>query len=378
MNESDKTISSAESVSGSNSVFGRYGIGINGIKLVIVLVLLAITGAVSFVAFGHCCYHLWSNDKLELGPGLGRQLRYYARDHEGRFPDSQNWCDILESEGYSNFGGRAGKEKACYYAINPTAARLGKKAPANMVLLFPAKRSWNLAGGAELVREDILLGRVPVLFADFRIRCYRGWEIPWLRWEPGDNGKIPQSGKKFSAWIAGIFLLSWLLFILIRYRRFIFNYRYGFVMMIIVAGVSGALLGLIIEKMFYCYHLSQPHSLGWLYGMNIGMLTELYFCGLFSSYHYKDQARQLPGRLRKASDRWLMISQCAILGLICGGLGSIVFNVLLMIAYGEQSFWPFFASLAFGCWAGVIMGITNGIIVGPAPGCKLPESVRFF
>jgi hypothetical protein len=83
---------------------------------------------------------------------LGKAMRLYANEHEERYPEPNQWCDLLIEGGYVEKrdltcnGDRVGP---CSYAMNPNC-----RSPAdepNMVLIFESEPGWNQSGGPELI-----------------------------------------------------------------------------------------------------------------------------------------------------------------------------------------------------------------------------------
>ncbi len=350
-------------ISNDSSAKRRYGFDASGKKLVVVLVVLAFSGILSFISLGVCMCHIWSGESQELTSGLGRQMRYYARDNMGAFPAHDSWCKILESEGYYDFSKKREHKDGCGYAVNPEAIRLGHRVPDDMVLMFPAEKGWNLSGDYQLVRKDLPLGRIPVLLADYSVKFYREHELAGLRWKALNNPEVVSRGKSISGILCGLISFCMLGYILFKYYRYIKNHQIWFVLVALVSGMAGSLLGFIFDEMLYCYHLSEPLSLGWLYGLVIALLCELYFCGALTEYYNK---LQINYRLKDVhrSYKWQIMSHSAFLGLFVGIGFNVLVHVLLMVGYGEVSLWPFSAGLAFGSWAGVMLGITNAVFVG--------------
>lgn len=80
---------------------------------------------------------------------VGKDLHNYASTHEGRFPPADSWCDTLYQENPNSV-----LLKYREFVLNDQAAPLGSDTPADMVLLFKSKNSWNLCGGPELIDVD--------------------------------------------------------------------------------------------------------------------------------------------------------------------------------------------------------------------------------
>lgn len=113
---------------------------------------------------------------------LGTALHSYSNDFNGRYPDSNRWCDLLvryTDVNEQSFGKFAADGRSSY-AINPDAE---PNSPPDTVLLFEADGLWNQSGGAErLTFEKGLSGRM-VLFNDGQVRLIRQEDVNGLKWD---------------------------------------------------------------------------------------------------------------------------------------------------------------------------------------------------
>lgn len=118
--------------------------------------------------------------------GLGQAMLTYANDHEGKFPTSAQWCDLLiENTGVAreSFRCRGAPEGPCNYAMNRYTEELGIDAPPDMVLLFETQPGWNQVGGASiLTTENHANDGCNVLFVDGHVEFVRAADVDRLRW----------------------------------------------------------------------------------------------------------------------------------------------------------------------------------------------------
>ena len=121
--------------------------------------------------------------------GIGKAMVLYADNNNGKFPNSEQWCDLLiKNEGVdpNQFRCKGDTQGPCSYAMNKNVENLGAKAPADMVLLFESKSGWNQSGGPELLtignhQEEGL----NVLFCDGHVEFIKTKDIDTLKWTPG-------------------------------------------------------------------------------------------------------------------------------------------------------------------------------------------------
>ena len=95
-------------------------------------------------------------------------MKAYAGENEGRYPDPNQWCDLLLQRtdiDADRFLCRAikwrwrrqvlpwpiPKNEGCYYAMNPNCE---PNSPDDTVLLFEIAGGWNISGGAELMAVE--------------------------------------------------------------------------------------------------------------------------------------------------------------------------------------------------------------------------------
>lgn len=118
---------------------------------------------------------------------LGMAMILYTDKFDGRYPVSDKWCDLLIEQRDVNepaFHCPAACEGRCNYAMNSFVERLGRDAPADMVLLFESAPGWNQAGGAELLCLDNHNGEgCNVVFCDGHVRFVVAQDVNELRWD---------------------------------------------------------------------------------------------------------------------------------------------------------------------------------------------------
>ncbi len=138
---------------GNNLVTGRYGTFFSSERLLDkIFRILPQTRPITMRAF--CASNLYQ---------LGRSLQFYDDSHNRKYPDPNNWCDILLAESVKYFydGAAAISVKdfvcqaagpgKCHYAINPYCT---PQSPNDVVLLFETHAGWNQHGGPELMAFD--------------------------------------------------------------------------------------------------------------------------------------------------------------------------------------------------------------------------------
>jgi prepilin-type processing-associated H-X9-DG protein len=129
---------------------------------------------------------------------LGNVMLLYANDHNGKFPTSSKWCDLLME--YTNVkdstfrcpGALSRWDKLKYkftsdklsnYAMNKNIEKLGTKSPPDMVLLFDSKPGWNQSGGPEIASSENHQGDgCNILFSDSHVRFIRAEDVNKLQW----------------------------------------------------------------------------------------------------------------------------------------------------------------------------------------------------
>jgi hypothetical protein len=147
----------------------------------------------------------WDNLRV-----MGRSIRTYCEKHDGKFPDTSRWCDLLLSEPKVEYDSEfeqglwelsEGKFKCptvaegrSGYAFNKNLAgkRISEVDPNTVVLFETTTGGWNLSGGPELMhvsRHEAIIGKsgsyVLYLGKDKPVVefVYRS-QINKLRWDP--------------------------------------------------------------------------------------------------------------------------------------------------------------------------------------------------
>ena len=84
---------------------------------------------------------------------IGRAMLIYAQDHNGRYPEPSQWCDLLLKSGeitekQLKCSANKNKNVRCTYAMNPNCEF---NSPPDTVLVFETEGGWNQFGGFELL-----------------------------------------------------------------------------------------------------------------------------------------------------------------------------------------------------------------------------------
>jgi len=282
---------------------------------------------------------------------LGETLTDYAKKHDGQFPESDKWCDVLRDSNEIDewvFGYRGDKEKTCDYAFNKDAVKLGMDAPNNMVLLFDSEPGWNQVGGIELLRKDGR-GRINILFADNHKEIFRAKNVPYLRWKLEDSGNIPKADIAKPFTIAGVIVAIVFVWIFAHFRNYIKKYWiFALVLGIVSTGV-GMLLGAMAEGALYA--IGDDKGVGWIIGGITGFLVGICYVVILGQF-FDNKKPEVSS-----------VGYGTLSGIIAGAVCSTIVHSFLMICYEESSFANMLAGLGFGVVAGTILGwISSGII----------------
>jgi uncharacterized protein DUF4190/uncharacterized protein DUF4339 len=115
----------------------------------------------------------------------------YATDNKDRFPQAENWCDVL--------GKYLGSPKVylcpagdpmrrCHYAFNASLSGVETKnlsSPGETVLFFETEGGWNQSGGRDLILSRPRHGAtIGLVFADGHSEMVRENRLSRLKWEP--------------------------------------------------------------------------------------------------------------------------------------------------------------------------------------------------
>jgi competence protein ComGC len=83
---------------------------------------------------------------------LGKALRYYSEQFEGKYPPAEKWCDLLKKYcdvSPDKFKCPQDKKSNCSFTFNPFCE---PSSPPDMVLLFESIGGWNSSGGQQLIK----------------------------------------------------------------------------------------------------------------------------------------------------------------------------------------------------------------------------------
>jgi competence protein ComGC len=123
--------------------------------------------------------------------GLGKAIVVYTNDHNGAYPPTDKWCDVLVKDcdvTWEQLRCPADnkKENKSSYAFNINlAGRRDSEVPPDTVLLFETTPAANPAGGAELLSTEKHQGDgCNILFADYHTKFVKTSDISKLRWKP--------------------------------------------------------------------------------------------------------------------------------------------------------------------------------------------------
>ncbi len=127
---------------------------------------------------------------------LSKAMLLYSNDNQGRYPESDQWCDLLlEYEQIELkhflcpgvtfqwrrqvFPWPVPKNEKCYYAMNPNCE---PNSPTDTVLLFETKGGWNKISGPELLTNENHFGSCNILFNDGHVERVGQKHINDLNW----------------------------------------------------------------------------------------------------------------------------------------------------------------------------------------------------
>ncbi|HZR18710.1 MAG TPA: DUF4190 domain-containing protein [Verrucomicrobiae bacterium] len=115
----------------------------------------------------------------------------YATDNKDRFPQAENWCDVLGKYLGSPqvcvcpVGDPA---RRCHYGFNASLSGIETKnvtSPAETVLFFEIEGGWNQSGGRDLILARPRHGStVGVAFADGHVEMVAVKRLTKVKWEP--------------------------------------------------------------------------------------------------------------------------------------------------------------------------------------------------
>jgi len=123
--------------------------------------------------------------------GLGKAMLIYASDHDEKYPDTSQWCDLLIEHVDAPkkiFRCKGAPEGPCNYAMNKNIEELGANAPPDMVLLFETSPGWNQAGGPEILTTENHNGEgCTIVFNDLHVDFVRTEDLDDLKWTAEQN-----------------------------------------------------------------------------------------------------------------------------------------------------------------------------------------------
>lgn len=129
---------------------------------------------------------------------IGKAIKEYSEEHNGRLPAAANWCGaLLDNSKYiynTDFphlscfycrGARTPKGQSSYALNESTAGVRLAELPGDVILLFETMPSENPVGGRELITADNHDGKGSiVLFGDLQVAFIKAEDFNDLRWEP--------------------------------------------------------------------------------------------------------------------------------------------------------------------------------------------------
>ncbi|MCP4608740.1 MAG: hypothetical protein GY845_08495 [Planctomycetes bacterium] len=121
---------------------------------------------------------------------LGQVVLHYNNDHDGNFPTSTKWCDLLDKHEVESIKDLlrcpGASEGPCNYAMNKEIP--DSPVPPDMVVLFESHPGWNQSGGPEILTTDYHEGKgCNVLFADSHVKFVKTEDLGDLKWHIANN-----------------------------------------------------------------------------------------------------------------------------------------------------------------------------------------------
>ncbi len=122
---------------------------------------------------------------------LGEAVRAYGKEHNGQYPEANQWCDLLLEYVDSNHIVisilRTYGEKKNYYALNPNAS---PNSPSDVVLIFETLSDWNQFGGPSLLIDEHHRGfGCNILFNDGHVEFIPPRKFDKLNWGDEQENK---------------------------------------------------------------------------------------------------------------------------------------------------------------------------------------------
>ncbi|ARN56906.1 hypothetical protein [Sedimentisphaera salicampi] len=274
---------------------------------------------------------------------VGRSVTLYSNNHNGRFPDADKWCDqLIESQGEGSLMYQ--KENAnCPFALNENALTLGKDAPDDMVLIFPAKEGWNSSGGLELFQADSGSYFVKVFLAGGKTETIRPKDAENLRWSIDDKMNIPEPPAYASTSIGALICLS-AAGVFLRKRSVYLRRRAGLAAFITVLSAgAGAGFAALAEMIFYSQHV-RNYGIGWAAGGAAGIAAGAVFTGLLCKWK------------SESPEGFKLMGWATAAGALTGLLASSAAHLILMAAYDFFLPHPIMFASPFGTYSGLLLG----------------------
>ncbi|WP_161944632.1 hypothetical protein [Sedimentisphaera salicampi] len=310
--------------------------------LIILTVLTAWAGY-----FYHASF--FQSNQISKMPLIGSAVLDYPERNNGQFPDADKWCDqikasINEKSYLDNVEGFGKEDKeSCPFALNENALALGKDAPDDMVLIFPAKEGWNSSGGLELFQADSGSYFVKVFLAGGKTQTIRPKDAENLRWSIDDKMNIPEPPAYASAIIGALICLS-AAGMFLRKRSVYLRRRAGLAVFITVLSAgAGAGFAALAEMIFYSQHV-RNYGIGWAAGGAAGIAAGAVFTGLLCKWK------------SESPEGFKLMGWAAAAGSLTGLLASSAAHLILMAAYDFFLPHPIMFASPFGTYAGLLLG----------------------
>lgn len=125
---------------------------------------------------------------------VGRALKSYSENNNGKLPSSEEWADQLVSNDFIHSFSYKVSGVQCFYAFNKHLSGMKiTDLPPDIVLLFETKQSMteqengveNLSGGPDMLSTESHKNiGCHVIFADGSNKFVMSEDIPDLRWQP--------------------------------------------------------------------------------------------------------------------------------------------------------------------------------------------------
>lgn len=311
------------------------------------IILLFGWGLIFIIALPHDIFQ-YTYRKHEFNM-FENELKIYAEEHDGHWPDPNRWCDILSEQSHQHSIIRA-KKGEIKLALNRHAVELGLSMPNDMVLLFESKLGWNQTGGIELLTDNEKRDYILVLYGDGHSEVIRKQHAYFLRWKVSDTHSLPEidtkTPKQTIIIISGI--LAILLFVL--HVRYLSHYWHWTLILGLFGTATGWLLGEAGEFL-YVNPLHIPRGIGQYYGLFSGLVAGVLFIMILGHFDQK---------LHRVCD---LTGYATVLGAVTGILTGGFVHLLLMIHFQEYSWIALYTGTSCGLWAGTLLGWITGNLI---------------